>query len=148
MMDIIINSLYSNKDIFLRELISNAADALDKIRFLSLTDKSQLGEPAWVLRPVRTHAHDRLLSLHAGWFGLLAAGGSSGSGAGCMGVGWNARGVRAARLCPLPTPPPLPPTRPHPAPTFTPPPHTPSRQARATTPSWRSACRWTRSAAC
>jgi heat shock protein beta len=44
LMDIIINSLYTDKQVFLRELISNAADALEKVRFLSVQDESYLGD--------------------------------------------------------------------------------------------------------
>jgi len=44
LMDIIINSLYTDKNVFIRELISNAADALEKARFHSVQDESFLGD--------------------------------------------------------------------------------------------------------
>lgn len=63
MMKLIINSLYKNKEIFLRELISNASDALDKIRFLALTDKEALGDSEDLIIRVKIDKENRMLHI-------------------------------------------------------------------------------------
>jgi len=51
MLDLVVNSLYSKKEIFLRELISNASDAIDRAKFLGLTDKSLTADnPEWKIQ--------------------------------------------------------------------------------------------------
>ena len=51
MLDLVVNSLYSKKEIFLRELISNASDAIDRAKFLALTDKSLVADnPEWKIQ--------------------------------------------------------------------------------------------------
>ena len=73
LLDIVIHSLYSQKDIFLRELISNASDALDRVRIEALTDPDilQPGDPLEIR--LDTDAAARTLSIADNGIGMSRA---------------------------------------------------------------------------
>lgn len=70
LMDIIINSLYQKKEIFLRELLSNASDALDKIRFLALEDDSIMGDNPDLEIRISFDADERTLTVRDSGIGM------------------------------------------------------------------------------
>ncbi|MBR3955820.1 MAG: molecular chaperone HtpG [Clostridia bacterium] len=72
LLDMMINSIYTNKEIFLRELISNASDAVDKLYFRSLTDDSiGLNRADFCIR-LSTDVDNRLLTISDNGIGMTA----------------------------------------------------------------------------
>ncbi len=73
LLDLMIHSLYTNKEIFLRELLSNASDALDKIHFESLTNPDLLGDDKELRIRIDTDSSNRTVSISDNGIGMTRA---------------------------------------------------------------------------
>ncbi|MEE2761626.1 MAG: molecular chaperone HtpG [Pseudomonadota bacterium] len=69
-LDIVIHSLYSNKEIFLRELVSNAADACDKLRYQALTEPGLMEPGSEFKIELSTHKRDRSITVADNGIGM------------------------------------------------------------------------------
>ena len=70
LLHIVINSLYTHKEIFLRELIANASDALDKLRVLALTDTAVLEDSSDLSIFIETDPANRILKISDNGIGM------------------------------------------------------------------------------
>ena len=70
LLDIVVHSLYSNKEIFLRELVSNASDAIDKLRFEALSDPALFESDSTLSIKINFDTHDKTITISDNGIGM------------------------------------------------------------------------------